>query len=161
MLGFPGRDDPVLLKIWAGPWLKLSVETVETNARSSTMDAVWGRHSGDGLARLAVTFELPFRAQKPGLLFSEEIHESEALVLQEGIGKRLAVQFPELRLVVEEIQLAGPSHHVEIDDVSDFGREMGIPGRQGVRPVRFSGQKAAVTEKGGQGDLSPNRRSNG
>ena len=45
MLGLPGRGDPVLLKIWAGPWLKLSVETVEMNARSSTMDAVWGRHS--------------------------------------------------------------------------------------------------------------------
>ena len=113
-----------------------------------------GKALGDGLARLAVRFELPFRTQKPGLLFGEEVHESEALVLQEGIGKWLAVQFPELRLVVEEIQLAGSSHHVEIDDVSDFGGEMGIPGRQGIRQIRFPGEEPPVTEKGGQGDLS-------
>ena len=52
--------------------------------------------------------------------------------------------------MVEEIQLAGSSHHVEIDDVSDIGGEMGIPGRQGVRQVRFPGQEPPVTEKGGR-----------
>ena len=109
---------------------------------------------GEGLPRLPVSFELPFRTQKPRLLLGEEVHEGEALVLQEGIGNRFAVEFLKFRLVVEEIQLAGPSHHVEIDDVSDFGRKMGVPGRQGVRQVRLPGQKPAVAEQGGQRNLS-------
>ena len=45
MLGRPNRVDPVLMKHFAGPWLKLSVDTPEIIVMSSATDPMFGTNS--------------------------------------------------------------------------------------------------------------------
>jgi len=46
--------------------------------------------------------------------------KGEALALHDAFGRSLAMVFAELGLVLEEIELAGGSGHVEEDDVLGF-----------------------------------------
>ena len=68
---------------------------------------------------LAVLLELAARAQQLRLLLGERVHEREALALQKRIGRGLAVVFLQLRLVVEQLELARAARHEQIDDVVD------------------------------------------
>jgi hypothetical protein len=51
-------------------------------------------------------------------------HEGDALLAEDRLGYLLAVQFLELRLGVEKIDMRRTAGHEEIDDVLDVGREV-------------------------------------
>ncbi len=53
--------------------------------------------------------------QQLGMLFREDVHERESAALDERVGDRLAAIFLKLRLVVEELELAGTAGHEQID----------------------------------------------
>ena len=106
MLGRPNCCEPVLANSLAGAWLIGSVATDRRNARSSTTPAVCGRHSETQAPDSAVLGELPLRRQELRPLLREGVHEGEPLARDERLGDRLAVVFLELRLVVEQLELA-------------------------------------------------------
>ena len=132
MLGRPNRVEPVFTKHFAGPWLKLSVEMPETNVRSSHDRRYVRQQVRDPGAALAVLLEFPLGAQQLRRLLGERVHEGEALARHQRIGNRLAVVFLELRLVVEQFELAGPAGHEQVDDVLRLRRKVGGLGSIGL-----------------------------
>src|SRR5207302_1012204 len=52
------------------------------------------------------------------------VHEGEALTLDQRLRDRLAVQFDQLRLVIEELELARAAGHEEKDDILRARRMM-------------------------------------
>ena len=132
MLGRPNCAEPVLAKSLAGAWLKTSVATDLTNARSSTTSAMCGKQLRDPRARLAVPGELADRPQQLGLLLGEDIHEREPPPLDERVRDRLAAVLLKLGLVVEQLELAGAAGHEQVDDALGPRGKMARPGRQGI-----------------------------
>ena len=116
MLGRPNCAVPVLANSLAGAWLKTSVATDLTNVRSSTTSARCGKQLRDPGARLAVPRELADRPQQLGMLLGEDVHEREPAPLDERVRDRLAAVLLELGLVVEQLELAGPAGHEQVDD---------------------------------------------
>ena len=86
-----------------------------------------GRYPGP---RLAVPCKLAHRPQELGMFFGKDIHERESAALDERIGDGLAAVFLELRLVIEKLELAGPSGHEEINHALGTRR---VDGRDGPR----------------------------
>ena len=68
------------------------------------MSAVYGSKIADPGARLAVLLEVALRAQQIAAMAA--VHESEAFARRVALGNRLAVEFGELRLVLEQIRAA-------------------------------------------------------
>src|SRR5262249_61470521 len=64
------------------------------------------------------------------------VHGGQALPAAAGVGQVLVVPVEHLRLVVEEVELAGPADHVQVDDVLGLGREVGLRQGRGVPGVR-------------------------
>ena len=98
-------------------------------------------HIAHPCSALAVLLEL--------LVMAEEVHavarahEGEALAFDEAGGDGLAVEFVELGLVVEELQLAGAAGHEEVDDALGLGlmvRRLGCE-RVGRRHGHVLGQQ--------------------
>src|SRR5262245_30632164 len=82
-------------------------------------------------------------------------HESDALLAKDRFRHLLAVEFLELRLGVEQIDMRRPAGHEEIDDVLDLGREVrrgrGLLAkkrcqRRNAQPCRGSLEEAAASE---------------
>jgi hypothetical protein len=104
------------------------------------------QHVADPGAAGAVLLEL--------LVVTEEVHavarahEREPLAFDEAGRDGLAVEFVELRLVVEKLQLAGAAGHEQVDDALGFGLVMRRLGRE--RIGRRSG--LILREQRGKGD---------
>ena len=79
---------------------------------------VW-KEFADRHPTLSVALELALTAEE-GFVALEE---GEALALHKAFGRSLAVVFAELGLVLEEVELAGGSGHVEENDVLGLGRK--------------------------------------
>ena len=60
-------------------------------------------------------------------------HEREPLPLDERLRNRLPVQFDELGLVIEQLQLARPARHEQVDDVLGPRRKVRRLGRERIR----------------------------
>src|SRR5262249_30298955 len=78
-------------------------------------------------------------------------YESEALALEEGGRAVPAIESGQLRLVVEQLELARRTRHVQINDPPDSGRELRRQGSQwrlrvprGI-PMRASGCAFSAT----------------
>ena len=66
------------------------------------------------------------------MFLGEDIHEREPAALDERIGDRLAAVLLELGLVVEQLELAGPAGHEQVDHALGPRREMARPGRERI-----------------------------
>src|SRR5262249_19767537 len=73
--------------------------------------------------------------------------EREALVLDERFRRRLATQLVELRLVIEQLQLARAAGHEQEDHALGLRREVRLLRRQ---RVRVSGEYFAVAQQRSQ-----------
>jgi hypothetical protein len=60
------------------------------------------------------------------------VHERETLSLDERLRDRLAVQFDQLRLVVQQLELARAAGHEKVNDVLRFWRVMAALGRHRI-----------------------------
>ena len=123
MLGRPNCGEPVFTNSLAGPWLKTSVAMLLTMQTSSTIGRQVRQQLAQLGAALAVPRELAARAQQLGVA----LDEGEPLALDERLRERLAVELLQLRLVVEQLELAGPAGHEQVDDALGLGREMRRP----------------------------------
>ena len=100
-------------------------------------------------AALAVLRELARAAQEAGRLL---LDEGEADVLGHRLGQLLAVQLVELRLGVEQVDLARGAFEVDADAVLRLGREVRRLRRQRrARGVRGD-EQALVAEQRGEGE---------
>ena len=97
-------------------------------------------------AALAVFGELEFRSEQLRI----RIDERRAIALQQIGGRQRAVEFGELRLVVEQLEVARRAGHEQEDDVLGLGRKCGCFGASGFSDA-FSTDCSAV-------DASPSRR---
>ena len=88
---------------------------------------------GDFGAALAVLFELEFRAEQLGI----GIDERGAIAFQEFGRRKSAVEFGELRLVVEKFKMAGRAGHEEEDDVLRLGGKRRFLGRERIASGRI------------------------
>src|SRR2546429_9960099 len=84
----------------------------------------------DPRAASAVLPELAPRAEQ--LRAVAAAHEREAFALDERLRNRLAVQLDELRLVIEQFELARSACHEEVNDVFRARLEMRRVGRPWV-----------------------------
>ena len=162
--------EPVLTNSLAGAWLKTSVATDRTIARSSTTPAMCGRHSETQAPDSPCWANLRLVPSSFGRLLGERVHEGEPLPLDERLGDRLAVVLLELRLVVEQLELARAAGHEQVDDALRLRREVARPRRQRVRRAARRGAAAAASarrpasERQGhraEADAAPSRRSGG
>ncbi len=146
MLGRPNCCEPVLANSFAGAWLIGSVTTARRNARSSTTSAVCGRHSEtqDPVSPCWANFR--FVARSLGGSLEKRVHEGEPLAGDERLGDRLAVIFLELRLVVEQLELAGAAGHEQVDDALRLRREVAGPARQRVGIGGRSARPSPISE---------------
>jgi hypothetical protein len=128
MLGLPNCCEPVFMKICAGAWLNASVTIDLTIATSSTTSAKWGRQFRELDAGAAVlrVFELGRQQGRAG------VDERRPVVLQELGGGQGSVELLELRLVVEEVEVARCPRLEEEDHALGLGREVRRLGRQRV-----------------------------
>ena len=121
----------------AGAWLKTSVATVFTIAMSSTIFAWCGNSSRDPRAVLAVLRELPAACRAAcGVSLNELSMKANRLPSMIRVGDRLAVQLDELRLVVEQLELARAAGHEQVDDVLRARRGSGGPRRLRIGDLR-------------------------
>ena len=142
---------PVFMNIFAGAWLNTLVVIVRTTAISSTILAVYGRHSDTQVPALPCCANLRRLPRMQRHLLGEGVHEGEALALEELVGAGLAVQAVELGLVVEQLQLAGAAGHEQVDDALGLRLEVRLLRRE--RPlgeVERRGGAVRVVPKAGQ-----------
>ena len=66
------------------------------------------------------------------MLFREDIHEREPPALDERVRNRLAAELLKLGLVVEQLELARPAGHEQVDHALGPGRKMAGPRRERV-----------------------------
>ena len=143
------------MKSFAGPWLKTSVAHECTSVMSSTMLAVCGNSSETHAPHWPCCVNCAARAEelRPWL----RVHEGEALALDERLaGSAGRCSSIELRLVVEQLELARPAGHEQVDDVLGARREVAGLGRQ--RIGQGGGSRAAcepaLVEQRGQRDAA-------
>ena len=116
--GRPNCCEPVFIRICAGAWLKASVDIDLTMAMSSTISASVGQQLGDFGAALPVFGEFEFRAEQRRI----RIDEGGPVALEQFFGRQRAVEFRQLRLVVEQFEVAGAAGHEQEDDAFRFRR---------------------------------------
>ena len=66
------------------------------------------------------------------MLFRENIHECESTALDERVRNRLTAVLLKLRLVVEELELAGAAGHEQVNHALGPGRMMARPRRERI-----------------------------
>ena len=71
-------------------------------------------------AGVAGLLEYAAGAEHLGRLFGEGVHEGEALAFEEFFRSGFGIVLNEFGLVVEELELAGPTGLEEVDDVVDL-----------------------------------------
>ena len=109
---------------------------------------VW-KEFADRHPALSVALELALTAEE-GFVALEE---GEALALHKAFGRSLAVVFAELGLVLEEVELAGGSGHVEENDVLGLCRKGWFAGAHRIGRIdggKFTGLQ--LPEHGVNGD---------
>lgn len=80
-----------------------------------------GKGLGDFLSRFAILFEI----EDGAACFQDGILQlGQLLTFSEGFRKRLTIQFFQLGLVVQRLELAGTTRHTEMDDSFRPGFEM-------------------------------------
>ena len=84
------------------------------------------------VAALAVALEIVFRGADRRMA----AEKGEALSLDELLGTRLPVEFEQLGLRVEQVELRGRADHVKINDALRAGREVRRPGCERVADAR-------------------------
>ena len=105
----------------------------------------------------AVLFELAPSAEEVGAMTAA--HEREAFPFDKRLGNRLAVQFGEFRLVIEQLELARASGHEQINDAPGARLEMGRVWRHRIgRCTGRGAQQLFVAEKGRQRDAAQAHR---
>ena len=87
---------------------------------------------GNLSAGLAVSAELELAGEEGGVRLDEGV----LLPFDDFRGHRLAVEFLELRLVVEQVELRRRAAHEEVNDVVGLGRVVGRIGREGAAHLR-------------------------
>ena len=93
------------------------------------------------------------------------VHERETFTGDEGVGDRLAVESGKARLVIKEVELAGPARHKKVDDI--FGARGEVRRTRGHRVGERTGAAggsgclrggggvaAALVEHRGKGDAA-------
>ena len=97
-------------------------------------------------AALSVLRELAWAAHEPRRLL---LQEGEADVLGHRLGQLLAVQLVELRLGIEQVDLAGRAFEIDAD--TRFGLRREVRCLRGERIGCLGGEQAIVAQKRGQG----------
>src|SRR5262249_1275399 len=108
-------------------------------------------------AALAVLLE---RAARPEQFRAvARIHEGETLAFDERLRDRLAVELDQLRLVIEQLELARASGHEKIDDVLRLRRKMSRMRRHRIWQRRWRGSEepALVKQRGERDAAEPHR----
>src|SRR5262249_668031 len=90
---------------------------------------------------------LRWRDREPGLAGG---HGGQPLPAADRVGKILVIPLLHLRLVVEQVELARPADHVQVDDVLGLGREVSL-WQGGVEPGRGPGAGLLLAEERPQG----------
>ena len=74
--------------------------------------------------------------------------KAKRLPLHHRVGTRLAVVLLQLRLVVEQFELAGPAGHEQVDDVLCLGRKMsaGLASHR-IRRAGGSAKQALIVQQ--------------
>ena len=109
----PNCCEPVLIRIWPGAWLNASVTIDLTMAMSSTTSGQMRQQLRQLGAALAVLGELELRPQQ----LRVRIDERGPIALEQLGRRQRAVELRELRLVVEQLQVARRPGHEQEDDV--------------------------------------------
>ena len=117
------------------------------------------QHGGHFQSALAVPPEGVRAGHELGRVF---LQKSEPHVVRHRVGHLLTVEILELRLEVEQVNLADPALHVEEDAVPGARREVGRLGRQRagwglpIAPNRLPGrsQKTVGFEQRGEGQAA-------
>ena len=120
MLGRPNCCEPVFMKICAGAWLNASVSIDLTIAMSSTIFASVRQQLGELRPALAVLGELELRPQQRRV----RVDERGAIALEQLGRRQLAVALRELRLVVEQLEVARRAGLEQEDDALRLRREV-------------------------------------
>ena len=141
MLGRPGSGEPVLRKICAGAWLNWSVCIDLTIAMSSTTFARCGSISESSAPALAVPGERESRAD---IRLASGRMKAYRWSLTTSAGTGWPSYFAQLRLVVEQVELAGRPGHEQVDDPLRLRREVRRPGRSGSARARGSSASASA-----------------
>ncbi len=118
----------------AGPWLKTSVVMLVEKQMSSTISPmVRQADRSTPLSGLAVArTNLHSRPQQ----LRVPLMNAKRLPFQRTRRRRLAVEFAQLGLVVEQLELARPAGHEQERSPPWPGRGMRLPRRQRVRRLR-------------------------
>ena len=156
MLGRPKICEPVLIRIWPGAWLNASVDIHLTMAMSSTTSARCGSSSESSVPDWPCLANLNFGPEQLGV----GVDERRAIALEQlGRGQR-AVELGELRLVVEQLQVARPARHEQEDHPLGLGREVRRLGRQRIDALaaRRRGARSPPRRAVAPGPSSPGRR---
>ncbi len=112
---------PVFMKVWAGSWLMASV-FIERMMHNLVGDrAEVGKQLANLLPRLAEPLEAELRREAIQL---RPLKLGDRLALGERLRHRLAVEFGQLRLVVEGFQVRRPARLVEPDHPLCLGRKV-------------------------------------
>ena len=132
MLGRPNCIVPVFIKSWPGAWLKASVTIDFTTVMSSD-------HLGQCAAAVprARCRLCPYLANLNfgPISFEFGIDERRAIALQKFRRRQRAIELRQLRLVVEQLQVAGRAGHEEKDHALGLGSELRLLGRERIRRV--------------------------
>ncbi len=103
MLGRPNCCEPVFMKIWAGAWLKASVTIDLTIATSSTTSPRCGSSSESSAPDWPCLLNLNLGASRVEL----GLMNAARYPLSRSAGGKRAVMLAEVRLVVEQVEVAG------------------------------------------------------
>ncbi len=109
------------MNVCAGSWLIASVFIDRTMHRSSATSGRCGNSSLISMPALAVLLEAPLRAEAGEL---RALQLRDRLALRDRLGHRLAVPLRELRLVVEQFEVARPAGHHQEDDALGLRRNV-------------------------------------
>ena len=129
MLGRPNCCEPVFIRIWPGAWLNASVAIDLTMAMSSTTVARCGSSSESSAPHLPCLANLNFGPSS----FEFGIDERGAIALEQLGRRQRAVELGELRLVVEQLQVAGRAGHEQVDDALGLRRVVRLLRRERIQ----------------------------
>ena len=152
MLGRPLMIEPLFMNAWAGSWLICSVCIERMMQMSSAMPAMCGKW-------LEISWpEAPYfwkAADGPRALSTAPCKlQAKLLPHGERLGKGLAVQPLEGRLVVEGLELRGAAGHAQVNDPFGLDRKVRRVGHGRVpaphRPSAVLGREQARIEQTGK-----------
>ena len=111
MLGRPKSGTPVHIASWPGWWLNDSVCIDRTRAMSSAQIARCGRKSDKSIPHCPCFRNLRGLPRRRALL----LDEGEAHVLRHRVGQLLPIQFVQLGLGIEKVNLTRRTFEIDAD----------------------------------------------